>query len=460
MEERPRPRVFVSYAEQDRPKKDRFWEHLSGVSGLDKWAMDRVHGGEDRRALLNRELDKADIVVLLLSQTFLGSRWAPLDEERTQINARREKGALHVVPVLLTTPCDWKKHPDLEKLIVLPDDGEPIWSADGRCDETRLVQVIHKIARAAAASKTLRAESKLTGLASAPEPRAPDVDSLGSTLSRLVNGVADLLKKAPRVVRSLAQRLNIQDSRGDVTRTLATELVNARKAMDVAKALNHLDAELKKQDAERNDREVVRSLLWQILPFAIDFRRLILVGREILGGGLSALDLPLRSETVAEVVLAGIDDRCCRFAPIGSGMPIGAARVPLPAAVHAPLFIDEERLSKLVVQQLAADMGLTSAYSRDADLRAVVEGTLRYHAKEAPDDEILPYYLLFTEAPFNSGEPARAHEIDGERDLWALARSALGRDLPSLRLVRLTGGALDEETLLARHIEHICRRTP
>ena len=134
-------------------------------------------------------------------------------------------------------------------------------------------------------------------------------------------------------------------------------------------------------------------------------------------------------------------------------MPVGAALVRMPAAAQSALFdIDGSRLAKLVVQQLAAEVHIEASYTRYPDMRDAVESTLCYHAHEAPEDEILPYYLLFVDADLGGKE--------GEHDLWVLARTALGRELPSLRLVRLTGGSLAEETLLARHVEAICSRTP
>ncbi len=282
----------------------------------------------------------------------------------------------------------------------------------------------------------------------------PEDERLARSVMRVLDGVACLLEKRPLVLAALTRRLPGITAQDAGARTVAGELVRSRRATDVAKILNHVDAELAKNDADIEDRRVVRSLLWQILPFAIDWRQLVVMGLSTLVGAQRFLELPLRSETVAEIVLAGIDDRFCRFAtPTAGAMPVGAALVRMPAAAQSPLFdLDGSRLAQLVVQQLAAEVHIESSYARYADMRDAVEGMLRYHAQEAPEDEILPYYLLFVDADLGSKE--------GERDLWALARTALGRELPSLRLVRLTGGSLMEETLLAKHVEAICTRMP
>jgi hypothetical protein len=278
-------------------------------------------------------------------------------------------------------------------------------------------------------------------------------EKLARRVQRVLDTVTWLLDKRHDVVTLLARRLELTYTAGDGARALAYALVTGRKATDVAKLLNHVDAELAKKDAPMEDRRVIRNLLWHVLPFAIDWRQLVVMGLGTFSTGHNFLDLPLRSETVAEVVLAGIDDRCCRFAPAATGaMPVGAAVVRIPAAAQTALFDrDGSRLAELIVQKLAAEVDIQGSYSRYPEMRDAVEGTLRYHASEAPDDELLPYYLLFLDADLGGEQ--------NDHDLWALARAKLGEELPSLRLVRLTGGALVEETVLAKHIDAICKRS-
>lgn len=279
----------------------------------------------------------------------------------------------------------------------------------------------------------------------------PEDEQIDSRVSRVLDGAASLLEKRPHVVAALLRGLQITARPGVGAQAVASEFVHSRLAIDVAKVLNHVDAELAKSAADVEDRLVVRSLLWQILPFAIDWRQLVAQCLSTLSGGRNCVELPLLSATVAEVVVAGIDDRCCKFAPPAVGaMPVGAALVRLPAAAQTALFDrDGSRLAQLIVQQLSAEAHV-EAYARYDDMRDAVEGTLRYHAREAPDDEILPYYLLFVDADLGGKE--------SEHDLWALARSVIGEELPSLKLVRLTGGLLKEETVIAKHLEAICRR--
>jgi hypothetical protein len=278
-------------------------------------------------------------------------------------------------------------------------------------------------------------------------------EQIAARVMRVIDNVARLIEKHDQLIALLVARLEITYAPGDGARAAASALVKGRKAMDIAKMLNHLDAELVKASASKDVRGALRSVLWQMLPFAIDWQALVVLGVATFTSRGNAIDLPLRSETIAEIVLAGIDDRCCRFAPPLVGqMPVGATVVRIPALAQSALLDrDGARLAQLIVKQLAAEMNIQGHTSQYVEMRDEVEAILQYHAFEAPDDERLPYYLLFLEADL--------HGKETEHDIWTLARTRLSEELPSLRLVRLTGGNTGQETLLAKHIDAICRRT-
>ena len=320
-----------------------------------------------------------------------------------------------------------------------------------------------KLARVAAefvsqrAPQTPTGEAPVADLLSDPELRRSlglsDEDArVDARVKQVVADVAAVLEKHPVVATALARQMKVNAAPGNFANVVAEEVVVRRRAKDVAMALNHVDDRLAKDDAEVKDRSAVRNLLWRVLPLTIDWRQTVVLGRAALREGPGAVELPLRSGTIAEVVIAGIDDRCCRFAPFESdAMPVGAALVGLPAAAQTALIdLDGSLLAQAVVQKLAAEMHVEKLYTKYPDLRAAVEGSLQYFAREAPEDELLPYYLLFDDAVLPGSNNAQA--------LWMLMRKALGDELPSLRLVRLTGGALAEEVTLARHIQAILKR--
>ncbi len=205
-----------------------------------------------------------------------------------------------------------------------------------------------------------------------------------------------------------------------------------------------------KSKQSKNDRDAATKILLRILPLAIDWQRVVLTALRDFPDRFTQttnfLELPLRTETIAEIVLAGIDDRLCQYTLPDSGkMPIGAGVVRIPAASRTALIdIDGSRLAECVVQDLAARFMID--YKKYSELRDAVEAHLLSTTQYAVDDEFLPFYLLFV------------REDHDDDKLYALARAKLKDELPSLRLVRLTGTDVKQETLLAKIIDAILRR--
>jgi hypothetical protein len=274
---------------------------------------------------------------------------------------------------------------------------------------------------------------------------------LNERIQRLTDDVAAILVERHDLVAALAKRLKLQSAPGQGARDVAYTLVRKRKAAEIAGVFNQVDADLAKNNLAKNDRIVACKILWRILPFAIDWQKLVLTAlRDFPDKFTQAsnfIELPLRTETIAEIVVAGIDDRCCQYSSAAPGaMPVGAAVVRIPAAARAALIdVDGSRLAECVVHDLATRF-MIDHYKQYNQMRDAVEGLLQYHAQFAPEDELLPYYLLFV-------------DDDGSHDhLYALARTKLKDELPSLRLVRLTGTDVLHETILAKHIDAILKR--
>jgi hypothetical protein len=277
-------------------------------------------------------------------------------------------------------------------------------------------------------------------------------------LAGVVKEVADMLEKHPAVAAALVKMLKLTtrpERPEDVGGIVARELVRACRATDAAEALNDADSALAESNADPKDRDAVRSLLWRILPFAVDWQQLVVSGARAIRAGSKAIDLPLRSETVAEIVLAGIDERSCKFVPNPSGaLPVGAALVRVPVAAQALIDADCAHLARAVVKQLGAETCLDADFPKYSDLRIAVDFKLYRDAERVPTDRRLARYFLFKDADL----PAE----DGGPDLWALVKTALGQELKNLRLVRLTGGSLqlENELPVAYPIQDIFKRSP
>src|SRR5262249_43914790 len=81
-----------------------------------------IKPGDDWDTVIKREIARADIVLMLVSQSFLVSRYVKNVEISRSLRKRDDK-ELRIFPVLLS-PCDWKSKPWLSQLQMIPSDDE------------------------------------------------------------------------------------------------------------------------------------------------------------------------------------------------------------------------------------------------------------------------------------------------------------------------------------------------
>jgi len=124
-------RVFVSYAREDKKWLDPdyrfqiipFLRDSLLVHGAYFWFDKKLVGGDEFRVLIEAEIDKASIALLLVSQSFLNSEFIRT-HEMPRILQRAGEHRLVVVPVLVE-PCDWIEYPFLADRQMVPS-AEPL----------------------------------------------------------------------------------------------------------------------------------------------------------------------------------------------------------------------------------------------------------------------------------------------------------------------------------------------
>ncbi|MDB4930725.1 MAG: hypothetical protein JWM10_3209 [Myxococcaceae bacterium] len=270
--------------------------------------------------------------------------------------------------------------------------------------------------------------------------------------------VSDRVAAADRTLRGLLAarpRLLACFSVGGVdvdAETVARELLG-QTARTVARRLNAASAALEYDPAATTeDRRAASALLGLCLPRAVDWRELSDRVREALGSdGTNDVELPLRKETLAELILADADSRAPEFARRGDDLPVGVTQVELPVVLRGAVIPTRERFVEAMVRHLTMEVAafnhLREAKEQPDSKAAIadVEGTLRALGYERPLGAARPYYVTF-----------------GERDhgLWEIARAAhRGRDgLPSLRLVKLAGSANPDEATIVQHVMDLLPR--
>ena len=118
-------KVFVSYSHVDEKLKDALVRHLKPLermSLISGWHDRKLLAGDDWDAEISRNLEAADIVLLLVSIDFVNSKYC-YDIELDRALERHAAGACRVVPVILRG-CLWQ-HARFSKLQALPRDGKP-----------------------------------------------------------------------------------------------------------------------------------------------------------------------------------------------------------------------------------------------------------------------------------------------------------------------------------------------
>jgi tetratricopeptide (TPR) repeat protein len=167
--------IFFSYAHRDEALRDELAKHLDilrrqGV--ISTWHDRCITAGREWAGEIDRELETADIILLLISVDFLSSDYIN-DVELTRALARHEAQSAQVIPVILR-PCLWERGA-FAKLQALPTGGEPVTSGKWPSQDEAFRVVAQEIEGAADEhSERQRAErAARPGSAAAPIWRVP-----------------------------------------------------------------------------------------------------------------------------------------------------------------------------------------------------------------------------------------------------------------------------------------------
>jgi internalin A len=119
-------RLFISYSHEDEALKRELELHLKLLERqalLSTWSDRCLVPGSEWDKEIDRNIDSADIILLLVSVAFVNSHYC-YDKEMTRALERHASGEAVVIPVILR-PLNWTKAP-FAKLTALPRDGIPV----------------------------------------------------------------------------------------------------------------------------------------------------------------------------------------------------------------------------------------------------------------------------------------------------------------------------------------------
>jgi hypothetical protein len=117
-------KLFYSYSPRDEALRGGLDAHLGLLKHqghIEDWHQGLIGAGAERDAAIGDHLAKADVILLLVSATFIAASYG---EEIARAIARHDAGEAVVIPVALR-PCDWKDAP-FEKLQALPKNRRPV----------------------------------------------------------------------------------------------------------------------------------------------------------------------------------------------------------------------------------------------------------------------------------------------------------------------------------------------
>ena len=119
-------KVFFSYSHDDESYRDQLEKHLSLLRRqgmIESWHDRRILAGTDIDNAISAQLEAADVILLLVSASFIDSNYC-YSREMARALERHAKAEAVVIPVIVRS-CDWHQSP-FGKLLAVPKDGKAV----------------------------------------------------------------------------------------------------------------------------------------------------------------------------------------------------------------------------------------------------------------------------------------------------------------------------------------------
>lgn len=121
-------KVFISYAHKDEQFKDSLVEHMSGLlraNVVSEWHDRKIAPGQDWSNEISENLDSSEIILFLISSSFMNSEYCMGVEVKKALSMHKE-GSAQLIPIIVRA-VDWSDS-ELSKVQGLPKDAVPIAS--------------------------------------------------------------------------------------------------------------------------------------------------------------------------------------------------------------------------------------------------------------------------------------------------------------------------------------------
>jgi internalin A len=121
-----RIRVFISYSHKDDELREQLGTHLKifqRQGTIELWHDRLLTGGQEWKGQIDDNLQRANIILLLVSADFIASDYC-YDIEMTRALARHQAGEARVIPIIVRD-VNWQSTP-FGTLQALPKDGKAV----------------------------------------------------------------------------------------------------------------------------------------------------------------------------------------------------------------------------------------------------------------------------------------------------------------------------------------------
>ncbi len=184
-----KPLIFVSYSHLDNEACQDLQKHLKTLvdnGRADLWVDHRISAGDKWELPILENLEKADIIILLLSPNFINSDYC-LNKEMKRAFERANNNNARVIPLLFSSFL-WKEYPDIQETMLLPKGARPIDEWDNRnAVWTDVVSVIAGILN----DGTVKSNRKSKRPAGSLISYLPNRDKQGKGLSATLQKIKD-----------------------------------------------------------------------------------------------------------------------------------------------------------------------------------------------------------------------------------------------------------------------------
>lgn len=119
-------KVFISYSHKDEAHKEDLEDHLSTLKrsgAISVWHDRMITPSDDWKNRIDENLNSADIILLLISPSFLASDYC-YDVELRRAIEKHEHGSAKIIAIIVRA-CDWSSC-EFSKFQAVPKDAKPI----------------------------------------------------------------------------------------------------------------------------------------------------------------------------------------------------------------------------------------------------------------------------------------------------------------------------------------------